>query len=448
MKNRGEVLRVRLESLGGVWVKLGQMMSTRHDLFPRETCDALKGLQYKMSGVPGPYGRDIVVAELGSMDAFESFEDDPCAAATTGQVHRGVLASSHRKVAVKIIGEETREKYKTDLALLARVSWCLGWLSPRMKLRDLVEELTSILTEELDLRFEAAHMPLLRVMMKSQGLHVPRVHRKLCTASLLVTDYVDGTVMTDVLAMDRPEMFLRSKGMSGKRVSKKLLRCFERQVLEYNLYPGDMHPGNIIVSHRLNVVDHGTTSASDKSFLARLTAFITSMSAGDYSRAADMYCLLCIWSKTSMIPRWISVWWSGEEEQRHAEVRRQIARSLSAWATRARVNTLPFSARSFNRLSMDLAPIVLNNRGSMRWEWMRLTRAWSTIEGTIEVLWPRLNYVKELRLYFRKAAQRESIKPIRVEHIMNSAREIMEQVREGLALSTAWLRLEGVLQGS
>lgn len=443
-RGRGDRLRHDLEALGGAWVKFGQMLSTRYDLLPADVCEALQPLQGRIPGVGGDYARTVVTRELGSMAAFASFEDAPVAAATVGQVHRATLTSGKR-VAVKILRPDIQAIYLADLRLLALLARVVDLFVPRLRMRDLITELRSVVAEEIDLRFEADHLRRMRPLLRKHGLRVPKVHRALCTASVLVCDWVNGTVMTDVLAKTDRAAWLTSQDLTGKRVARRLLQSLQRQVFEANRFHGDLHPGNLIVSRgRLTVIDFGSTSATERGFLDTFTAFVRALSGRDYARAADLYCLLCIWTPPSLMRKAKGVVIG---EAGHSALRRQLVRVMADWSARADVAALPFSEKSINRLSTDLMTMILKAGGAMQWGWLRVTRAFSAMEGTLGVLWPRVNYLKEIRRYLRGASRREQAKPISLASVINMLTRLLDRIDEYGRIETSSLRMEGIAEG-
>jgi ubiquinone biosynthesis protein len=431
----GARLATALGALGGVWAKVGQMLSTRYDLLPADICEALRPLQGRSSGVAGNYGRAVVTRELGTLDAFARFDDTPVAAATIGQVHRATLASG-RRVAVKILRPGVEAEYAADLRLLGGLARVLAPLLPRLSLPSLIAELEAVIAEELDLRFEAAHMRRMRKVLKSHDIRVPKVFGRLCTSRLLVTAWVDGVVMSDLLARADRETWLAAHGLTGKRVARRLLQSLQRQIFDANRFHGDLHPGNLIVSRsgRLHAIDFGSTSTTELGFLQTFTAFVRALAQRDHARAADQYCLLCIWPPSA-------------DARAYPVLRRALAQAMAAWTTRAEIATLDFAAKSVNQLSIALMTIVLQAGGSMQWEWLRITRAFSTMEATLGTLWPRVNYLKEIRRYLAQASSREALTSMTLIGATNILARLLDRLDEYLRLDASALRLQGVTEG-
>ncbi len=450
----GERLRLQLADLGGAWVKLGQFLSLRYDLFPADICDALRPLQGRIPGIGGSYAREIVARELGA-DALASFEDEPAASATVGQVHRATLHGG-RRVAVKVLRPGIADLYRQDIRILRRLSYvtavlnavCPARLVPRLRMGDMVRELASVLSEEVDLRFEAANLKRMRKLLrKHKGVSAPRVHLRLCTAQVMVCDWVDGMVMRDLLALSADERarWLKAHRLTGKKLARWLVQSLNRQVYEDNRYHGDLNPGNdIIAKRRHNLIDFGSASASERGFLYTFMRFSRALASKEYGRAADCYLLLCIPPRMSIVKRtWIVL--SGR--QVIAPVRRDLVRVMSEWATRAETKTIPFKEKSIDRLSTDMMQVIMKAGGSMQWSWLRLTRAFSTMESIVGVLWPELDYSKELARYLESADARETIDSLRVSSTINSAARIFDRLEEFSQLKTSSIRMDGIEGG-
>lgn len=439
---RGQRLRVTLEQLGGAWAKLGQMLSTRYDLLPEDVCDALRSLQCRIPGQGGDYGRQSVTAALGSMAAFAEFQDEPIAAATISQVHRARLVSGD-DVAVKVLRPGIRAQYAADFKLLGRVAWFINLFATRLSLPDLIAEMRAVVAEELDLRFEAEHMEQMRAVLRQHRIRVPATYPGLCTEQVMVCAWVDGTVMSDVLAMPDRDVWLRSRGLTGKRISRRLLNSLMRQVFETNRFHSDLHPGNLMIAgRRLIAIDFGATSATDRNFLDTFTSFIAALAVRDYAHAADLYCLLCIWPQMRDAPRA-----KAQANAVHAMLRRALVRIMTAWAARAEVPGLPFAEKSINRLSLLLMATIRRVGGSMQWAWFPLTRAFSHIEATLGELWPKCNYMKELRRYRKGALKRERLRPIHLAALGNILMRALDRIDEWGRLQTTSTRLDGIQEG-
>lgn len=446
---RGPRLRAAILELGGLWVKVGQLLSLRYDLLPRDICEALTVFQGTLPGVVGTYARDEVLAELQTRgvtfdEAFSAFTDAPMAVASIGQVHRATLVDG-TEVAVKVVSPDAEARYAEDFVAVQAIGTLIGLVTRRVRVDDFVAELQAVITEELDLRFEAHHLQVMRKKLrKHDKLTAPRVFAICSGRRVLTTEWIDGTVMGDILALPAVEQvaWFADRQLDPLRQAKRLMASLLRQVFEQNRFHGDLHPRNIIVTgRRLALIDFGTTSATEGDFLAHFRAYARALSRRDYSRAADLYCLLCIWPPRPGLFR-VYDWLVGSD--RHPALRRRLVRVLQAWAARTEVPSLPFAEKSINRLSQDLMIEVLGAGGTMQWGWLRLMRAFASVEGTVGVLHPEIDYVRVMRDYLLTAEQRERLDPINPVGVVNQLNRLTDWADERTRLENATARLEAL----
>jgi ubiquinone biosynthesis protein len=282
-------LREALEKLGPIFVKFGQVLSTRRDLLPVDIADELAKLQDQ---VP-PFSSDEAIAEversLGKPvgELFREFERRPAASASIAQVHLATLHDG-REVAVKVLRPRVEEAIAKDVALLeaaAALAERLWSEARRLKPREVVAEFERHLEEELDLMREAANASQLRRNFRdSKLLIVPEVHWELCAQRVMVMERMRGTPVSQV-------QLLRQKGVDIPALARAGVEIFFTQVFRDGFFHADMHPGNILVSDegRYVALDFGimgTLTDADKSYLAHnFVAFFNR----DYRRVAQAH---------------------------------------------------------------------------------------------------------------------------------------------------------------
>lgn len=294
---RGQRLREALESLGPIFVKFGQVLSTRRDLLPPDIADELARLQDRVPPFPG----DVAVATIERAfgrpvdEVFSHFERVPVASASIAQVHFAVLRGGRaagREVAVKVLRPNMLPVIDKDLALMRMMAGWLERLSAdgrRLKPREVVAEFDKYLHDELDLLREASNAAQLRRNMAGLDLVlIPEMVWDWCRTDVLVMERMKG------LPINRVEE-LRRLGVDIPRLARDGVTIFFTQVFRDGFFHADMHPGNIQVSvdpatfGRYISLDFGivgTLTEFDKEYLAQnFTAFFRR----DYKRVAELH---------------------------------------------------------------------------------------------------------------------------------------------------------------
>ena len=286
---RGVRIRNALEELGPIFVKFGQILSTRRDLLPDDIADELALLQDRVPPFPGAEARAIIERELGRpvAELFAEFDETPLASASIAQVHTATLHGGDR-VVVKVLRPRIERVIRRDLSLLYYVAglaeryWREG---RRLRPVEVVREFETTLLDELDLLREAANASQLRRNFQdSPDLYVPEVYWPLCRRNVMVIERIEGIPISDIDT-------LRARGIDLKQLAARGVEIFFTQVFRHNFFHADMHPGNIFVedSGRYIAVDFGimgTLSPEDQRYLAEnFLAFFRR----DYRRVAELH---------------------------------------------------------------------------------------------------------------------------------------------------------------
>lgn len=282
-------IREALIELGPIFVKFGQILSTRRDLLPPDLADELAQLQDRVPPFPGPQARAIIEKAWGKpIEAFlDDFDERPLASASIAQVHSARLKDG-RQVVVKVVRPGIEPVIRRDLGLLRIIAelaqryWRDG---RRLRPVEVVDDYRKTILDELDLQREAANASQLRKnFLGSEALYVPEVHWDLCHPSVLVMERIYGTPVGEV---ER----LKAQGISMKLLGERGVEIFFTQVFRDNFFHADMHPGNIFVepSGRYIAVDFGIVGSltnEDQRYLAEnLLAFFQH----DYRRVAELH---------------------------------------------------------------------------------------------------------------------------------------------------------------
>jgi predicted unusual protein kinase regulating ubiquinone biosynthesis (AarF/ABC1/UbiB family) len=277
-----------LEQLGPTFIKLGQLLSTRADLLPPAYLEALARLQDDVGPFPYSDVERIVQEELGVRlsKAFESFDAEPLAAASLGQVHRAVLRGG-RAVAVKVQRPNVRERVLKDLDALGEAAALIERFSPATRAMDapgVLEEFRRTLLSELDYREEARNMLSLAHQLRDfERIVVPLPVDDYTTSRVLTMDFIEGTKITSVSPVEWTEV-------DGVELGEDLFRAYLQQILVDGVFHADPHPGNVLLTpdHRLALIDLGMVGRLSGALQERLFRLMLGISEGRGDEAASV----------------------------------------------------------------------------------------------------------------------------------------------------------------
>jgi ubiquinone biosynthesis protein len=291
--SRGARLRLALEELGPIFIKFGQLLSTRRDLLPPDIADELAKLQDQVPPFDPVQSKALIEAQLGAKVSavFARFDAQPLASASVAQVH-GAQLKSGEEVVVKVIRPGLKPIIEQDIAwlfLLAKLAEKSSADARRLRPVEVVSDYEKTIYDELDLLREAANASQLRRNFEGSALlYVPQVYWDLCRPKVLVMERIYGIQVTDLatLADQRTDM---------KLLAERGVEIFFTQVFRDSFFHADMHPGNIFVSTRtpwspqyiaIDCGIVGSLTAEDQDYLARnLLAFFKR----DYRRVAQLH---------------------------------------------------------------------------------------------------------------------------------------------------------------
>jgi ubiquinone biosynthesis protein len=291
--SQGDRLRNVLEDLGPVFIKLGQLLSTRRDLLPDDITDGLARLQDQVQPFASSEARKIIEASLGKSieEVFATFENIALASASIAQVHAATLLDG-REVVVKVVRPDIRPRIRRDLALARRLAVLAERWSPearRFHPIELVEDYERVILDELDMQREAASMSQVRRNFEGDArLHVPEVLWQYSSERVLVMERIHGVPIGQVQR-------LKDLGCNMQLLAERGVEIFFTQVFRDNFFHADMHPGNIFVDvndpqrPRYVAVDFGIMGSltdADQLYLAQnLLAFFNR----DYRKVARLH---------------------------------------------------------------------------------------------------------------------------------------------------------------
>jgi len=282
-------IRKALEDLGPIYVKFGQILSTRRDLLPDDIAEELARLQDRVPPFPGARAKAMIEAAEGQPvgEVFLAFDETPLASASIAQVHAARLHDG-TDVVVKVLRPNIRQYIRRDVSLLRTIAGMAEhyWReSRRLRPCEVIAEFEKTLYDELDLLREAANASQLRRNFRdSDMLYVPEIHWAYCRPNVMVMELISGISVTNIGA-------LRASGIDLKALAERGVELFFTQVFRHNFFHADMHPGNIFVSPTgtYMAVDFGimgTLNPVDQRYLAEnFLAFFRR----DYRRVAELH---------------------------------------------------------------------------------------------------------------------------------------------------------------
>ena len=302
---RGERLALALTELGPIFVKFGQILSTRRDLLPADIADALTQLQDSVAPFPAELARAAIERAFGVPIAtrFATFDDAPLASASIAQVHAATLhaagppgsdafAAHRREVVVKVLRPDIQARIGADVALLRALADSVQRFHPnadKIRPHEVVDEIETTLVNELDLQREGANASLLRRNFAgSDDLYVPEVIWSHTSEGVLTLERVRGIPVDDLAALD-------AAGIDRVALAEKGVRLFYEQVFRDNFFHADAHAGNIWVDPsrprepRFIALDFGIMGSLPERDQYWLAENFLALFNKDYARIAELH---------------------------------------------------------------------------------------------------------------------------------------------------------------
>ena len=242
--NRGARIRLAFEALGPIFIKFGQMLSTRRDLLPPDIAEELALLQDRVPPFCGQAARRQIEASLGCTieTLFDDFDETPLASASIAQVHTARLKENGREIVIKVIRPDIEPVIEADLRLMQALARLVARFVPqsgRLRPIEVVEEYRKTILDELNLMREAANaIQLRRNFTGSEALYVPEVFTEHCREQVLVMERIYGIPVSDIAALE-------ANGTNMKLLAERGVEVFFTQVFRDSFFHADMHPGNI-----------------------------------------------------------------------------------------------------------------------------------------------------------------------------------------------------------
>ena len=392
---RGERLRLALQELGPVYVKFGQILSTRRDLLPLDIADELALLQDRVPPFPGEEARSIIEKALGEPvdTVFASFDTQPLASASIAQVHPATLHDG-RKAVVKVVRPGIEKQLRKDIDLLKTIAGIAEKFmqsGARIQPLEVVREFEGVVFDELDMQREAANASMLRRNFEgSRDLYIPEVYWKWCKRRVMVMERVSGLPVGDIEG-------LRKHGVNLKKLARRGIRIFYTQVFRDNLFHADMHPGNILVD---------ASNPDDPTFIAMDFGIVASLSPEDLYYIAENFKALFNQNYRRVAALHIDAGW--------VPATTRLDELEAAVRTVGEPNfTRPLNEVSFGKLLFDLFQVAHRFQLTLQPQLLMLQKTLLNIEGLGRQLDPELDIWSvakpELETILRERHNLESI---------------------------------------
>jgi ubiquinone biosynthesis protein len=381
----GASLRDALQEAGGLFIKLGQMLSTRSDLLPPAVMEPLSVLQDRVSPAPREEVEALLAEELRASPhaIFAKFEDEPVAAASMAQVHRAWLRTGER-VAVKVQRPNIRASAERDLDIINSLAQTVESYSSWGKTFhavDLAAGFAESIHEELDFQIEARNTALIASFIRPDSpIRVPRVYQEFSNRRLLVVEWMDGVPVRDALRL------VADAGLDRQELARALLRFLLRQIMVDGVFHGDPHPGNVMVlrNGQVALIDWGSMGRLDLLQQAALRNLLIGIQRRDASGVRGALLDMAEYR-------------AGVDELDEERLERAVAHLLA----RRLATGMPMSTALF----IDLFRLLYEFGMGFPGEIAAVFRSVLTLEGTLRLLAPGFDMIEEARTYAQTLVQ-------------------------------------------
>lgn len=283
-KEKPARLRMVLEELGATFVKLGQLLSLRQDLIPKEYCDEFARLQDNVAPFPSHIAKKNIEEELKKpiSELFSSFETEPIAAASIGQVHKAVLKNG-QEVVIKVQRPGIKELIETDIDIMYYLAHLIEKHYHKRMIEpvDIVKEFEKYTQKELDYVLEAKNIEKCNKNFSgSRIIKIPKVYWAYTTSKVLTIEYIEGKKISEIK---------KDKKYSKKKIIEHLVNAMFKQIFIDGFFHADPHPGNVFVLEKntIALLDFGIVGSLDSELKEHVTSLFIATILGDLDKIAE-----------------------------------------------------------------------------------------------------------------------------------------------------------------
>jgi ubiquinone biosynthesis protein len=370
-------LRLAMEGLSGAFVKLGQLLSLRADLIPKEYAEEFSRLQDEVNPVKFEKIKELIEKEFEKplSEIFLKFDREPIAAASVGQVHKAML-NNGKIVAVKIQRPNIDKIFEMDIQLLYHLATLLERHYPELKdynFMEIVKEFEEYTRNELDYMIEARNIDIFYNNFKNDPINIPKVYWNYTTKKVLTMEFIKGVKITEV-TKNKPHYV------------KQIIESYIKQTMEYGTFHADPHPGNIFVmpNHQLALLDFGIVGHISKELRDNFEDVFVSLIKGDRDLLAESLVDLQIVDGDFSI------------EQFKEDISFHLGKYYDASLDKIDISSALY----------DILAVARKYRMKFPTNFVLLIKATATVEGFGKKLDPKFNFVKICRPYVEKLEEK------------------------------------------
>ncbi|WP_172369077.1 ABC1 kinase family protein [Sporosarcina jiandibaonis] len=399
----GKRLRHALQELGPTFVKLGQIASSRRDLVPAEIIHELEKLQEHVETVPFSIIRMIVETELEDTieNIFNSFKEEPLAAASIGQVHLAELPSGER-VAVKVQRPNIKQTVETDLEILHELASFLEentvW-AKSYRIKDMIREFSESFRDELDYKVEGRSAErVAKQFIKQTHIRIPKIYWDFSTQKILTMEMVQGIRVNDIDGLDEA-------GYDRKLIADRVVDAMFYQVLEKGFFHGDPHPGNIYIlpDNRICFLDFGMMGRINDRLKFHFASLIINLQQGDTKG------MMKIFSDMGLL----------NEDANTSAFQRDLEDLIATYYD------VSLEEVSLGGIINELLEVAFQHKMQIPTEITILSKAILTLESTVSLLDPTFSVMSAVEPFGKKLLL-ERYHPMNI--IQNSWRDVVENI--------------------